>query len=139
MHRYLSVFLMIRRPPRSTRTDTLYPYTTLFRSRLANLDSVQIPEEIRPGIARVNGIEFVGCTLVREVLQHRVRAVRPRVRQAARLRQQVTAADGIALVLQVERKRVVEGKSVSVRVDPGGRRLITKKNTDISTVICVKS
>src|SRR3546814_14997234 len=27
-------FLMIRRPPRSTRTDTLFPYTTLFRSLL---------------------------------------------------------------------------------------------------------
>src|SRR3546814_946254 len=26
------IFLMIRRPPRSTRTDTLFPYTTLFRS-----------------------------------------------------------------------------------------------------------
>src|SRR3546814_12196616 len=35
-HRYLIsllfFFLMIRRPPRSTRTDTLFPYTTLFRS-----------------------------------------------------------------------------------------------------------
>src|SRR3546814_18501088 len=30
-------FLMIRRPPRSTRTDTLFPYTTLFRSRIAGL------------------------------------------------------------------------------------------------------
>src|SRR3546814_10005916 len=29
------VFLMIRRPPRSTRTDTLFPYTTLFRSGLS--------------------------------------------------------------------------------------------------------
>src|SRR3546814_13488451 len=29
---YLLFFLMIRRPPRSTRTDTLFPYTTLFRS-----------------------------------------------------------------------------------------------------------
>src|SRR3546814_2634801 len=29
----LICFLMIRRPPRSTRTDTLFPYTTLFRSR----------------------------------------------------------------------------------------------------------
>src|SRR3546814_18643670 len=28
---------MIRRPPRSTRTDTLFPYTTLFRSDLAQL------------------------------------------------------------------------------------------------------
>src|SRR3546814_16961109 len=30
MHTFF--FLMIRRPPRSTRTDTLFPYTTLFRS-----------------------------------------------------------------------------------------------------------
>src|SRR3546814_20190791 len=29
---YYFFFLMIRRPPRSTRTDTLFPYTTLFRS-----------------------------------------------------------------------------------------------------------
>src|SRR3546814_17911806 len=29
---YLFFFLMRRRPPRSTRTDTLFPYTTLFRS-----------------------------------------------------------------------------------------------------------
>src|SRR3546814_15456528 len=35
-HSYLLFFffLMIRRPPRSTRTDTLFPYTTLFRSLL---------------------------------------------------------------------------------------------------------
>src|SRR3546814_11914762 len=33
MHFFVFVFfLMIRRPPRSTRTDTLLPYTTLFRS-----------------------------------------------------------------------------------------------------------
>src|SRR3546814_4706999 len=31
-------FLMIRRPPRSTRTDTLFPYTTLFRSFDGKLD-----------------------------------------------------------------------------------------------------
>src|SRR3546814_10635834 len=30
---FIVFFLMIRRPPRSTRTDTLFPYTTLFRSR----------------------------------------------------------------------------------------------------------
>src|SRR3546814_4317410 len=29
---HIIFFLMIRRPPRSTRTDTLFPYTTLFRS-----------------------------------------------------------------------------------------------------------
>src|SRR3546814_16295507 len=31
---------MIRRPPRSTRTDTLFPYTTLFRSREAGVEHV---------------------------------------------------------------------------------------------------
>src|SRR3546814_5032474 len=30
-------FLMIRRPPRSTRTDTLFPYTTLFLSAALNM------------------------------------------------------------------------------------------------------
>src|SRR3546814_6855141 len=30
---FVLFFLMIRRPPRSTRTDTLFPYTTLFRSQ----------------------------------------------------------------------------------------------------------
>src|SRR3546814_9210328 len=34
-------FLMIRRPPRSTRTDTLVPYTTLFRSHEAR-DEVEL-------------------------------------------------------------------------------------------------
>src|SRR3546814_1887902 len=29
---------MIRRPPRSTRTDTLFPYTTLFRSQVGKLE-----------------------------------------------------------------------------------------------------
>src|SRR3546814_17389102 len=32
IYRNIFFFLMIRRPPRSTRTDTLFPYTTLFRS-----------------------------------------------------------------------------------------------------------
>src|SRR3546814_11565469 len=32
----LIFFLMIRRPPRSTRTDTLFPYTTLFRSPISS-------------------------------------------------------------------------------------------------------
>src|SRR3546814_13412188 len=32
VYSFLFFFLMIRRPPRSTRTDTLFPYTTLFRS-----------------------------------------------------------------------------------------------------------
>src|SRR3546814_20285827 len=37
-------FVMIRRPPRSTRTDTLFPYTTLFRSIRAVDDAPRILE-----------------------------------------------------------------------------------------------
>src|SRR3546814_18636432 len=37
---YIFFFLMIRRPPRSTRTDTLFPYTTLFRSLVERGDAV---------------------------------------------------------------------------------------------------
>src|SRR3546814_19158349 len=34
---------MIRRPPRSTRTDTLFPYTTLFRSAISLLATLALP------------------------------------------------------------------------------------------------
>src|SRR3546814_3156276 len=37
---------MIRRPPRSTRTDTLFPYTTLFRS--AHLSAAALFERLHP-------------------------------------------------------------------------------------------
>src|SRR3546814_2384986 len=37
----MSFFLMIRRPPRSTRTDTLFPYTTLFRSLTDGLKDIR--------------------------------------------------------------------------------------------------
>src|SRR3546814_12331889 len=53
---------MIRRPPRSTRTDSLFPYTTLFRSRLhkvlaqAGLGSRRALEQrIADGLVKVNG------------------------------------------------------------------------------------
>src|SRR3546814_11028754 len=44
---------MIRRPPRSTRTDTLFPYTTLFRSRRQNASGANIVAQIA---LRGNGI-----------------------------------------------------------------------------------
>src|SRR3546814_8372911 len=43
-------FLMIRRPPRSTRTDTLFPYTTLFRSH-----------DLRHGGRPLRPAEYCGC------------------------------------------------------------------------------
>src|SRR3546814_5342642 len=42
-------FLMIRRPPGSTRTDTLFPYTTLFRSHGRRLLSVRAHHGPSPG------------------------------------------------------------------------------------------
>src|SRR3546814_16295783 len=47
---------MIRRPPRSTRTDTLFPYTTLFRSGFAGAHAdarrEQVPEVLRSAAQR---------------------------------------------------------------------------------------
>src|SRR3546814_15660587 len=39
---------MIRRPPRSTRTDTLFPYTTLFRSAALGVDLTATSVEVEP-------------------------------------------------------------------------------------------
>src|SRR3546814_4280762 len=47
---------MIRRPPRSTRTDTLFPYTTLFRS-LAPIDRVEV---VTDGSSALYGSDAVG-------------------------------------------------------------------------------
>src|SRR3546814_19501625 len=58
----LFFFLMIRRPPRSTRTDTLFPYTTLFRSgRAASAGServrAQCDHDRRRHLARVAALD----------------------------------------------------------------------------------
>src|SRR3546814_17014089 len=46
---YLSFVLMLRRPPRSTRTDTLFPSTTLFRSGRAERPArTVVPAMVRP-------------------------------------------------------------------------------------------
>src|SRR3546814_20803059 len=42
-------FLMIRRPPRSTRTDTLFPYTTLFRSVVQPTVPLRAGDRAGPG------------------------------------------------------------------------------------------
>src|SRR3546814_6071345 len=46
---------MIRRPPRSTRTDTLFPYTTLFRSRHRASGRVRRDRPPRPGFHAADG------------------------------------------------------------------------------------
>src|SRR3546814_15061910 len=56
---------MIRRPPRSTRTDTLFPYTTLFRSdgRIVSVERNASPGDARhaiglPGLCNVHSHGF---------------------------------------------------------------------------------
>src|SRR3546814_2118598 len=44
---------MIRRPPRSTRTDTLFPYTTLFRSQARDPDDAGADTDQRHGLAGI--------------------------------------------------------------------------------------
>src|SRR3546814_11292480 len=60
-------FLMIRRPPRSTRTDTLFPYTTLFRSEgeehaVRHLERV-IVVRLRAEVPRLAVGPFIGAGL----------------------------------------------------------------------------
>src|SRR3546814_11983313 len=110
---------MIRRPPRSTRTDTLFPYTTLFRSNLrafvlSAYDQASLGSRLSAcgqfrhywhGIRRANAVNRSDCC---------------------------APADGSAYKKDpgravTDRKSVVEGQSVSVRVDLGGSCLITQK------------
>src|SRR3546814_15051271 len=96
-------FIMIRRPPRSTRTDTLFPYTTRFRSAADRSAPMAVAAHSTAGCAARRGRS------ARPRPQRRARPAGP----AARVR----AAPG-------DRKSVVQGKSVSVRVDLGGRRFL---------------
>src|SRR3546814_1531606 len=57
---------MIRRPPRSTRTDTLFPYTTLFRSRPVDQDRMFHHGVDQLAICEVSVVETqfrIGCAL----------------------------------------------------------------------------
>src|SRR3546814_948080 len=61
---------MIRRQPRSTRTDTLFPYTTLFRSHKEQLDGMMVGDSFANHftgmvdiLAKPNGIRLMDYTL----------------------------------------------------------------------------
>src|SRR3546814_16386689 len=71
---------MIRRPPRSTRTDTLFPYTTLFRSVL-DRDRIQDDQRTGLGVAAERHLETERANLL---VQRRIEVANPRtVRLAA--------------------------------------------------------
>src|SRR3546814_18672430 len=81
-------FLMIRRPPRSTRTDTLFPYTTLFRSARWHVennvaDGVQRP--LIDGETLLVQIENVLLVGRKEQIEGRALRDLPRDRKSTRL------------------------------------------------------
>src|SRR3546814_8385740 len=51
---------MIRRPPRSTRTDTLFPYTTLFRSLAVDITLNLVTAEVAHQLQLVGGFHALG-------------------------------------------------------------------------------
>src|SRR3546814_14120230 len=107
---------MIRRPPRSTRTDTLFPYTTLFRSgSWYSRVLLREPRRLRlRALLAILGVEPRDPA----ALSHRIAAA-PR-ELAGGSRRRPLSADG-------DRKGVVWGKRVSVRVYYSGRRDIKIK------------
>src|SRR3546814_21147599 len=130
---------MIRRPPRSTRTDTLFPYTTLFRSGNApewsEAHSVLRSEHSRPGRkpldhgprGPVDDGSHDPDAESRSVGEGRMGSHRSRPRR--------TVARGAAV--RKDRKNGVQGTSVSGRVDLGGSGHI--HNTKCNQIECLQT
>src|SRR3546814_11456216 len=131
---------MIRRPPISTRTDTLLPYTTLFRSlrqgrgldrlagalQIAALQDWQ-PRDAAPGDRGGRIDPCLGKALTIE--RHRAGGVAEQHAELATLvEDQLIGAQPLGLPEQVDRKSAAEGKSGDVRVGLGRRRCNKKKN-----------
>src|SRR3546814_14996545 len=111
-------FLMIRRPPRSTRTDTRFPYTTLFRS-----------QKPMPSMVAVRRGTSGGPEHERAVVAAEAEGVVHRVAQAARSRvvEMYLRATGRVAGLAVQRARqqaVFERDQREHRFDDAGRAQI---------------
>src|SRR3546814_17822016 len=150
---------MHRQPTRSTRTDTPFPDTARFRSRLERPDAVhgrimdgttppgqilrdhlialkesacglsaaEIPETEVQEMAEVT-VSLIAACLNGVGRAARGKPVAPLLPLSARIKRYIAKNLHDAMLTPEDRKSVVEGKSVSVRVDLGGRRIIKKKN-----------
>src|SRR3546814_12847153 len=108
---------MIRRPPRSTRTDTLFPYTTLFRSNIRqNLFFAFIYNAA--GVPIAAGLLY---TVFGILLSPIIAA------GAMELSSVSVGTNALRLKRVAERKSVVEGKRGAVSVERGGGRIRKKK------------
>src|SRR3546814_14971093 len=122
------VFVMIRRPPRSTRTDTLFPYTTLFRSPRRSPDGSACSSRDRPqGRPRSHNPWRTVRRPAPGIVQVPLDPLRTNHAQPFAVQRVLPAHHAPPLPRRYDRKSVVSGKSVTVRVDLGGRRIINKK------------
>src|SRR3546814_16244297 len=126
---------MIRRTPRSTRTDTLFPYTTLFRSLVAtpigNLGDIS--RRALDVLRRADRIACEDTRVTRKLLSAEGIATPLTAYHAhssegdrRRLLQAVAGGQALGLVTAagppLDRKRLGSGKRVSVLVTSGERR-----------------
>src|SRR3546814_8440932 len=109
---------MVRRPPRSTRTDTLFPYTTLFRSR-PGLEQLVLDAGGQRGLRDVDD-QVRHFSLARQLAQHLPQLLlhlrellleRLQVGGATLLLDEVFAQFGLALVELFELVDLVAGRS----------------------------
>src|SRR3546814_20025414 len=123
---------MKRRPPRSTRTDTLFPYTTLVRSRGVEVEvgvAQAADVEAREGAA-VRGLDVeAGHAAGQEADVGAARSERAELLGVHRADRDRHVLHGLPPALR-DRQSVVTGKGVSVTVDLGGcRRFKKNKHT----------
>src|SRR3546814_18357239 len=118
---------MIRRPPRSTRTDTLCPHTTLFRSD-RHVSRPKIVKQRTQGKSRMkrSSRNYAEGESPRERIVNAARRLFGSKGFYATTTAEL-AEEASVIVGKIDRKSVVSGRSVSVRVDLGGRRIIKKK------------
>src|SRR3546814_852158 len=99
---------MIRRPPRSTRTDTLFPYTTLFRSEALIIRAEVAPSELSEAVwAHFPDQDHIvvgtgRCFVVRKFGREKVKRVRQRWKPA--IAKDVGAVKGLALTVGFDDK-----------------------------------
>src|SRR3546814_11177245 len=133
---------MIRRPPRSTRTDTLFPYTTLFRSKVIWLEAkTAVDNTLRPAtlsptvmssLFTLRPVRYTGGIWSFSTMLSGKKEVTP----LELPKYSTPCSDTNELFSEkillskpsrvTERKSDVKGKRVSVRVSTGGGRIIKK-------------
>src|SRR3546814_13621699 len=112
---------MIRRPPRSTRTDTLFPYTTLFRSKGTQVDGVYSDDPKKDKTAtRYDRLTYLDV-LQRDLKVMDASAISlPRENNISILVFSLHEPGGFAKVLTgTGRCTVIEGRSAERRVGKG--------------------